>query len=205
MWGFTPTDRWDWEGLKESIKKYGAMNSMMTSLPPTASTSQILGNYESFEPQNSNIFMRSTLSGDFPIVNKYLIEDLGKLNLWNENVKNEILSNKGSVQNILSIPEDIRKVYKTIWEIPQKVLLEMSRDRGYFVDQSQSLNVYMENANIAKLSSMHFYGWSLGLKTGMYYLRTRAAVSAQQFTVSPKKDLIACSIDNRDACEACSG
>lgn len=205
MWGFTPTDRWDWEELKESIKKYGAMNSMMTSLPPTASTSQILGNYESFEPQNSNIFMRSTLSGDFPIVNKYLIEDLGKLNLWNESVKNEILSNKGSVQNILSIPEDIRKVYKTIWEIPQKVLLEMSRDRGYFVDQSQSLNVYMENANIAKLSSMHFYGWSLGLKTGMYYLRTRAAVSAQQFTVSPKKDLIACSIDNRDACEACSG
>ena len=210
MWGIIPSNRWNWEELREQIKKYGVYNSMCTALPPTASTSQILGNYESFEPQNSNIFMRSTLSGDFPIVNEYLVRDLQLLDLWNTDMKNEIIANKGSVQAIPEIPNSVKEIYKTIWEISQKTLLEMSRDRAYFVDQSQSLNVYMESPSIAKLSSMHFYGWNLGLKTGMYYLRTRSASSAQQFTVSPRKktqeqQILACSIDNRDACQSCSG
>lgn len=214
MWDVEDSElsgRWDWGWLRQEIKKYGVMNSMITALPPTASTSQILGNYESFEPQNSNMFMRSTLSGDFPIINKYLVRDLEKLGMWDINMKNQIIANMGSIQNINNIPKKYKDIYKTIWEIPQKVLLEMSRDRGFFVDQSQSLNVYMAKPTIAKLSSMHFYGWKLGLLTGMYYLRTKSASNAQQFTVtdnsksqSPEEQLV-CSIDNRDACQSCSG
>jgi ribonucleotide reductase alpha subunit len=184
---------------------------MITSLPPTASTSQILGNYESFEPQNSNMFMRSTLSGDFPIINKWLVQDLVKLGIWNTEMKNQIITNSGSVQNITGIPESLKKIYKTIWEIPQKVLLEMSADRARFVDQTQSLNVYMASPTIAKLSSMHFYAWKLKLKTGMYYLRSKPASNAQQFSIQKNttkttiEEQLICSIDNRDACQSCSG
>lgn len=212
LWGINDNQlsgRWDWEELRQNIKKYGVLNSMITALPPTASTSQILGNYESFEPQNSNIFMRSTLSGDFPIINKYLVSDLLDLGLWNSNMKERIISNNGSVQNILEIPLKIKQIYKTIWEIPQKHLIDMSADRALFVDQSQSLNLFMDKPTIAKLSSMHFYAWKSGLKTGMYYFRTKAASTAQKFTVKrtiqeEQKDLV-CSIDNRDACVSCSG
>jgi ribonucleoside-diphosphate reductase alpha chain len=214
MWGFANhqlSGRWDWNVLKEQVMKYGVMNSMITSLPPTASTSQILGNYESFEPQNSNMFMRSTLSGDFPIINKWLVQDLVKLGIWNTEMKNQIITNSGSVQNITGIPESLKKIYKTIWEIPQKVLLEMSADRARFVDQTQSLNVYMASPTIAKLSSMHFYAWKLKLKTGMYYLRSKPASNAQQFSIQKNttkttiEEQLICSIDNRDACQSCSG
>jgi ribonucleoside-diphosphate reductase alpha chain len=214
MWGFENdqlSGRWNWNVLKEQVMKYGVMNSMITSLPPTASTSQILGNYESFEPQNSNMFMRSTLSGDFPIINKWLVQDLVKLGIWNTEMKNQIITNSGSVQNITGIPESLKKIYKTIWEIPQKVLLEMSADRARFVDQTQSLNVYMASPTIAKLSSMHFYAWKLKLKTGMYYLRSKPASNAQQFSIQKNttkttiEEQLICSIDNRDACQSCSG
>ncbi len=214
MWGFENdklSGRWDWNGLKEQIVIHGVTNSMITSLPPTASTSQILGNYESFEPQNSNMFMRSTLSGDFPIINKWLVQDLVKLGIWNTDLKNQIITNKGSVQDISGIPESLKKIYKTIWEIPQKVLLEMSADRGRFTDQTQSLNIYMATPTIAKLSSMHFYGYKLGLKTGLYYLRSKPASNAQQFSIQKTtlkesiEEQLICSIDNRAACDACSG
>lgn len=204
--------RWDWEDLRQNIKKYGVLNSMITALPPTASTSQILGNYESFEPQNSNMFMRSTLSGDFPIINKYLVKDLINLGIWNSNMKERIISNAGSIQNIAEIPIKIKEVYKTIWEIPQKHLIDMSVDRALFVDQSQSLNIFMEKPTIAKLSSMHFYSWKQGIKTGLYYLRTKSASNAQQFTVNRSVqeqkneiDNLVCSIDNQEACASCSG
>lgn len=208
MWGVGETDpiisgRWDWGKLREDIKKYGVLNSMITSLPPTASTSQILGNYESFEPQNSNMFMRSTLSGDFPIINKYLINDLIDLKLWNSNMKSKIINDNGSVQFIPEIPKHIKDIYKTIWEIPQKHLIDLSTTRGYFVDQSQSLNIFMEKPTVAKLSSCHFYAWKKGLKTGLYYLRSKAASQAQKFTVD--RSIQQCSIDNKENCMSCSG
>lgn len=204
--------RWDWDILRQNIKKYGVLNSMITALPPTASTSQILGNYESFEPQNSNMFMRSTLSGDFPIINKYLISDLIELKIWNKKMKERIINDNGSVQNIPEIPTKIKNIYKTIWEIPQKHLINMSVDRSIFVDQSQSLNIFMAKPTISKLSSMHFYTWKAGLKTGMYYLRTKSASQAQKFTVSNEnvsetsivKEQQLCSINN-SSCESCSG
>lgn len=220
MWGIEDSElsgRWDWVLLRQNIKQHGAMNSMITALPPTASTSQILGNYESFEPQNNNMFMRSTLSGDFPIINKYLIDDLIQLKLWNTEMKELIISNAGSIQNIPSIPTHIKEIYKTIWEIPQKHLINMSRDRAIFVDQTQSLNIFIDKPTIAKLSAMHFYGWKSGLKTGMYYLRSKPASKAQQFTVKreiqeqtkviTKEDAenLLCSLDNKDACISCSG
>lgn len=212
MWGIEEkalSNRWDWEKLRKNIKEYGVMNSMITALPPTASTSQILGNYESFEPQNSNMFMRSTLSGDFPITNKYLVEDLIRLGLWNDNMKKRIINDNGSVQNIKEIPENIRNIYKTIWEISQKTLIDMSVDRSYFVDQSQSLNIYMEKPTIAKLSSCHFHSWKKGCKTGMYYLRSKSASQAQKFTVDmdiqEQSKVLQCNLDNKDQCEACSG
>lgn len=223
LWGVEDTElsgRWDWESLRQSIKEHGVLNSMITALPPTASTSQILGNYESFEPQNSNMFMRSTLSGDFPIVNKFLLEDLISLGIWNDSMKQRIMANRGSVQVINEIPQNIKDIYKTIWEIPQKYLIDLSRDRALFVDQTQSLNIYMDKPTMAKLSSMHFYGWKQGLKTGMYYLRSKPATTAQQFTVSKQvqskenndaivsnkqEEILLCSLDNRDACMSCSG
>jgi ribonucleoside-diphosphate reductase alpha chain len=168
--------RWDWEKLRKSVMKHGARNSLLLSPMPTASTAQIMGNNEAFEPFTSNIYTRRTLSGEFIVVNKHLVNDLISLNLWNDDMKNLIILNKGSVQNINQIPEKVREVYKTVWEIKQKDLIEMSAGRGKFICQSQSLNLFIENVNSAKLTSAHFHSWELGLKTGMYYLRTKSAV-----------------------------
>ncbi len=183
MWGVKPSDRWEWDVLKEEVKKHGVRNSLLLAPMPTASTSQILGNNECFEPYTSNVYTRRTLSGEFVVVNKHLLKDLVKLGIWNEDLKNEIISANGSVQNIDEIPDNLKMLYRTAWEISQKSILEMAADRGAYICQSQSLNVFMENANFAKLTSMHFYGWKMGLKTGMYYLRTKAATDAIKFTV----------------------
>lgn len=191
MWNTKPKSTWDWSSLKNNIKKYGLRNSLVTAVMPTASTAQILGNNESIEPFTNNIFTRRVLSGEFQIINKYLIKDLIDKNLWNENLKEKIIFNNGSIQNIKEIPDNIKLLYRTVWEIPQKSLIDMAVDRGPFVDQSQSLNIYMEKPTFAKLSSMHFYAWTKGLKTGMYYLRTRAAVNPIQFTLN--KDCLSCS------------
>jgi ribonucleoside-diphosphate reductase alpha chain len=205
--------RWDWDSLKKDVMKYGLRNSLLTGSPPTASTSQILGNYESFEPIGSNLFVRSLLSGQFPIVNKSLVDDLMKINLWTPLVREKILHYRGSIQQIDEIPQDIRKLYKTVWEISQKVLMNMSADRQLFTDQSQSLNLYMETPTRAKLTSMHFHGWKSGLKTGMYYLRSQPVQKAEAFTVSvalqksekEKQEALICSIENKDSCMMCSG
>lgn len=183
MWGVKPTNRWEWDVLKEEVKKHGVRNSLLLAPMPTASTSQILGNNECFEPYTSNIYTRRTLSGEFVVVNKHLLMDLVKLGLWNDQMKNELISKNGSVQNIDAVPQNLKDLYKTAWEISQKTIIEMAADRGAFICQSQSMNVFMEGANFAKLTSMHFYGWKKGLKTGMYYLRTKAASDAIKFTV----------------------
>ncbi len=183
MWGVTPSKRWDWDILRDEIKKYGVRNSLLLAPMPTASTAQILGNNECFEPYTSNIYTRRVLSGEFVIVNKHLMRDLVDLGLWNADMKQQIIMHNGSVQNIEGIPQDIKDIYKTVWEIKQKVILDMAADRGAFIDQSQSLNLFMENPNFGKLTSMHFYAWEKGLKTGMYYLRTKAASDAIKFTV----------------------
>ena len=187
MWGVTPSDRWEWDVLKEEIKKHGVRNSLLLAPMPTASTAQILGNNEAFEPYTSNIYTRRTLSGEFVIVNKHLLRDLVKLEIWNDELKNELISANGSIQNIDVIPDNLKELYKTAWEISQKVTINYAADRGAFIDQSQSLNVFMENPTLGKLTSMHFYGWKAGLKTGMYYLRTKAATQAIQFTVDKSK------------------
>ncbi len=184
MWGVTPTDRWEWDVLKDEVKKYGVRNSLLVAPMPTASTSQILGNNECFEPYHSNIYTRRVLSGEFVVVNKHLLKDLVKLGLWNDDMKNKLIANNGSVQAIEEIPENIRQLYRTIWELSMKDIIDMAADRGAYIDQSQSLNLFMQNPNFGKLTSMHFYAWKAGLKTGMYYLRTQAAASAIQFTVS---------------------
>ncbi|HRD58496.1 MAG TPA: ribonucleoside-diphosphate reductase subunit alpha [Ferruginibacter sp.] len=183
MWNVTPTDRWDWATLKEEVKKYGVRNSLLVAPMPTASTSQILGNNECFEPYTSNIYTRRVLSGEFIIVNKHLLKDLVNLGLWNNNMKNKIIAANGSIQNIDEIPADIKELYKTVWEIKQRNLIDMAADRGAYICQSQSLNLFVESPSASKLTSMHFYGWKKGLKTGMYYLRTQAATQAVQFTV----------------------
>ena len=175
--------RWDWSALRKEIKKHGVRNSLLMAPMPTASTSQILGNNECFEPYTTNVYTRRVLSGEFIVVNKHLLHDLIDLGLWNEDMKNTLMSTNGSVQNIDGIPEDIKAIYKTVWEISMKDILDMSADRGLFIDQSQSLNLFMENPNMGKLTSMHFYAWKKGLKTGMYYLRSKAASSAIKFTV----------------------
>jgi ribonucleoside-diphosphate reductase alpha chain len=172
--------------LREEVMKHGVRNSLLLAPMPTASTSQILGNNEAFEPYTSNIYTRRVLSGEFIVVNKHLLEDLVKLGLWNEDLKQELMRENGSVQN-LNIPQDLKELYKTVWEMSMKDIIDMSRHRGYFVDQSQSLNLFMQNANYAKLTSMHFYAWQSGLKTGMYYLRTKAAVDAIKFTLNNDK------------------
>ncbi|KPM48777.1 ribonucleoside-diphosphate reductase subunit alpha [Jiulongibacter sediminis] len=185
MWGVTPeSGRWDWEAMREKVMKHGVRNSLLLAPMPTASTSQILGNNECFEPYTSNIYSRRVLSGEFAIVNKHLLRDLVKINLWNDTMKNKLIAANGSVQNIDEIPQNLKDLYKTSWEIKQKVIIDMAADRGAFIDQSQSMNVFMENPNFGKLTSMHFYAWKAGLKTGMYYLRTKAAVDAVKFTVS---------------------
>ncbi len=183
MWGVEPTLRWDWYTLKDEVIKYGIRNSLLVAPMPTASTSQILGNNECFEPYTSNIYVRRVLSGEFVVVNKHLLKDLVELNLWNDEMKNHIISHNGSVQKIDGIPDHIKEIYKTVWEIKQRTIIDMAADRGAYICQSQSLNLFVENPTSSKLTSMHFYGWRKGLKTGMYYLRTKAATQAVQFTV----------------------
>lgn len=186
MWDVEPSDRWDWAGLKEEVKEHGVRNSLLLAPMPTASTSQILGNNECFEPYTSNIYSRRTLSGEYVIVNKHLLNDLIELNLWNQDMKEQLMASNGSIQEIAGIPDDIKELYKTVWELSQKVIIDMAADRGAYICQSQSLNLFVENPNFGKLSSMHFYGWKKGLKTGMYYLRSKAAVDPIKFTLSEK-------------------
>ncbi|KLT68063.1 MULTISPECIES: ribonucleoside-diphosphate reductase subunit alpha [Flavobacterium] len=190
LWGMKDEElsgRWDWASLRKEVMEHGVRNSLLVAPMPTASTSQILGNNEAFEPYTSNIYTRRTLSGEFIVVNKHLLEDLVKLGIWNETLKQEIMRHNGSIQNIDGIPADIKELYKTVWEMSMKDILDMSRQRGYFIDQSQSLNLFMQDANFSKLTSMHFYAWQSGLKTGMYYLRTKSAVDAIKFTLNNDK------------------
>ena len=221
MWGVQPSARWEWNVLKEEIKTHGMRNSLLMAPMPTASTAQILGNNECFEPYTSNMYNRRVLSGEFIVVNKHLLHDLSRLGIWNDVMKNKLIAANGSVQNIDEIPDNLKAIYKTAWEIPQRAIIDMAADRGPFICQSQSLNIFMENPNLGKLTSMHFYGWKAGLKTGMYYLRTKAARDAIKFTVdkkyqqeTPVKALsevekeaaaMACSIENGADCEMCSG
>jgi ribonucleoside-diphosphate reductase alpha chain len=218
MWGVTPSTRWEWSVLKEEVLKYGVRNSLLLAPMPTASTAQILGNNECFEPYTSNIYTRRVLSGEFIIVNKHLLKDLVKAGLWNKDMRQKIMTANGSVQNIKEVPQNLKALYKTAWEISQKAIIEQSADRGAYICQSQSLNIFMENANFGKLTSMHFYGWEKGLKTGMYYLRTKAATDAIKFTVEKTiaaepasvdvetlQAAIACSLDDPENCEMCSG
>jgi ribonucleoside-diphosphate reductase alpha chain len=218
MWNVTPTNRWDWESLRKSVQQYGVRNSLLLAPMPTASTSQILGNNECFEPYTSNIYTRRVLSGEFVVVNKHLMKDLVRLGLWNETIKNQLIQANGSVQNIPTMPQDIKDLYKTVWEISQKTIIDMAADRGAYICQSQSLNIHLQEPNFGKLTSMHFYAWKKGLKTGMYYLRTKAATDAIKFTVDKTQleqatptpqdasnaQAIACSLDNPDSCELCS-
>jgi ribonucleoside-diphosphate reductase alpha chain len=183
MWGVTPSDRWDWAGLKEDLAKYGMRNSLLIAPMPTASTSQILGNNECFEAYSSNMYTRRTLSGEFVVVNKHLLHDLIGLGLWDNGMRNRLMQSNGSIADFDDIPQHLRDLYKTVWEISQRVVIDMAADRGAFICQSQSMNLFVENVNFKKLSSMHFYAWSKGLKTGMYYLRTKAARDAIKFTV----------------------
>ncbi|WP_337967538.1 ribonucleoside-diphosphate reductase subunit alpha [uncultured Flavobacterium sp.] len=190
MWGMKDEElsgRWDWASLRKEVMEHGVRNSLLVAPMPTASTSQILGNNEAFEPYTSNIYTRRVLSGEFIVVNKHLLEDLVKLGLWDETLKQEIMRHNGSVQNIDIIPQDLKDLYKTVWEMSMKDIIDMSRQRGYFIDQSQSLNLFMQDANYSKLTSMHFYAWQSGLKTGMYYLRTKSAVDAIKFTLNNDK------------------
>jgi ribonucleoside-diphosphate reductase alpha chain len=190
LWGIKDEElsgNWDWDKLRKEVKKHGVRNSLLVAPMPTASTSQILGNNECFEPYTSNIYTRRVLSGEFIVVNKHLLEDLVELGLWNDSIKQDIMRANGSVQGIDVIPQDIKELYKTVWELSMKDIIDMARHRGYFIDQSQSLNLFMEGATMAKLTSMHFYGWKSGLKTGMYYLRTKSAVDAIKFTLDTIK------------------
>lgn len=205
LWGLKDDDlsgRWNWSKLRKDVMKHGVRNSLLLAPMPTASTSQILGNNEAFEPYTSNIYTRRVLSGEFIVVNKHLLKDLVSLGLWNEDVKQELMRHNGSVQNIDIIPEDIKELYKTVWEMSMKDIIDMSRHRGYFIDQSQSLNLFMQDASYAKLTSMHFYAWKSGLKTGMYYLRTKAAVDAIKFTLNNEKKETPISIQAPVAVEA---
>jgi len=188
MWNVQPdSKRWDWKKLKEDIKTHGLRNSLLVAPMPTATTAQIMGNNECFEPYTSNVYIRRTLAGEFVVVNNHLLRDLMKLNLWSDIMKDKIIAANGSIQNILEIPDQLKQVYKTVWEYSQKDLIKMAADRGAYIDQSQSLNVHMVNCTSGKLTSMHFFGWKAGLKTGMYYLRTKAAADAIKFTVDSEK------------------
>jgi ribonucleoside-diphosphate reductase alpha chain len=233
MWGVTPSSgRWNWDALKKQVKQHGVRNSLLVAPMPTASTSQILGNNECFEPYTSNIYSRRVLSGDFVVVNKHLLKDLIKLGLWSDKMKNKLIESNGSIQNIPELPQHIKDLYKTVWEIKQKTIIDMAADRGAYICQSQSLNIHIQDSNFGKLTSMHFYAWKKGLKTGMYYLRTKAAVDAIKFTVEKQADTslepvvnkdtipnmkqelaekeaaekaaaMACSLDNPEGCEMC--
>jgi len=210
LWGQT---RHDFDDLKQRIAKWGLRNSLLVAPMPTASTAQIMGNNEAFEPYTTNIYLRRTLAGEFVMINKHLVRDLQKINKWSPEIKNEIIRAGGSVQS-LDIPQNLKDIYRTVWEISQKSILDMAADRGAYIDQSQSLNIFMENPSVAKLSSMHFYGWKKSLKTGMYYLRTRAKAKPQQVTVTPsptaqtvptEEEVLACSLANPEGCLMCSG
>ncbi|KAG2609713.1 hypothetical protein PVAP13_4KG059900 [Panicum virgatum] len=223
MWNVVPSNRWDWPSLRRTISKVGIRNSLLVAPMPTASTSQILGNNECFEPYTSNIYSRRVLSGEFVVVNKHLLHDLTEMGIWTPTLKNQIIYDDGSVQKMTEIPDDLKAIYKTVWEIKQKTLVDMAVDRGCYIDQSQSLNVHMEQPNFGKLTSLHFHAWSKGLKTGMYYLRTRAAADAIKFTVDTtllkengvangkpaeedveaKMAQMVCSLNNREECLAC--
>ena len=218
MWDVKPkSGRWDWEALRKEVKKNGVRNSLLLAPMPTASTSQILGNNECFEPYTSNIYTRRVLAGEFIVVNKHLLKDLVELGLWNDSMKNKLIEANGSVQDIPEIPKNIKELYKTVWEISQKTIIDMAADRGAYICQSQSLNIHIKDPNFGKLTSMHFYAWKKGLKTGMYYLRTKAAADAIKFTVEKLAEValepiiteedklaaMACSLDNPEACEAC--
>lgn len=216
LWGVTPSNRWDWGVVREKIASSGLRNSLLIALMPTATTGQILGNNECFEPYTSNLYLRRVLSGEFVIVNKHLVRDLESLGLWSDAVRNKIMAADGSVQQITEIPEDIRDIYKTSWEISQKTIIDLAADRGAFVCQGQSMNLFVRDPNFAKMTSMHFYAWEKGLKTGMYYLRTQAASQAVKFTLDQaakaadtptideqnKIDML-CSLNEPDNCEAC--
>ncbi|CAN1288150.1 Ribonucleoside-diphosphate reductase large subunit, partial [Linum perenne] len=222
MWGVTPSSLWNWESLREMISNNGVRNSLLVAPMPTASTSQILGNNECFEPYTSNIYSRRVLSGEFVVVNKHLLNDLTEMGIWNPALKNRIIYENGSVQKLPEIPQDLKLIYKTVWEIKQKTLVDMAVHRGCYIDQSQSLNIHMDQPNFGKLTSLHFHTWTQGLKTGMYYLRSRAAADAIKFTVDttdlkdkkPKVEAeeeddgtkmaqMVCSLSNRDECLAC--
>ena len=218
MWNVTPSSRWEWDLLRSEVMEHGVRNSLLVAPMPTASTAQILGNNECFEPYTSNIYTRRVLSGEFIVVNKHLLKDLVKEGLWNKDMRSKLMISNGSVQNITEIPSQLKELYKTAWEISQKTILELAADRGAYICQSQSLNIFMENASFGKLTSMHFYGWKQGLKTGMYYLRTKAATDAIKFTVDknfskePENKTIeskvaneVCSTDNSENCETCEG
>ena len=227
MWDVTPTDKWDWTALKGKIAKHGLRNSLLLAPMPTASTAQILGNNESIESYTSNVYTRRVLSGEFQVVNHHLLKDLTDLDLWDDDMKNRLIANNGSIQKIDDIPDNLKELYRTVWEVSQKSILKMAADRGAYIDQSQSLNVHIAEPNYGKITSMHFYGWHLGLKTGMYYLRSKPAVNAIQFTVDKKAlkmngvkqngvsqedsvkekqmaDMV-CSLTNKEACNSCSG
>ena len=203
LWNVKPSNRYNWETLKFDISQYGLRNSLLIAPMPTASTSQILGNNECFEPFTSNIYVRRTIAGEFIIINKHLIKELIEIGVWNETNKNTIIANNGSVQN-LDIPDDLKAKYKTVWEIPMKHLLEMAADRGPYICQSQSTNLWMKNPDYKKLTAMHMFAWSKGLKTGIYYLRTRAKAAPQQFTIDPSANKIAVE-DEEEGCLMCSG
>jgi ribonucleoside-diphosphate reductase alpha chain len=216
MWNVSPTNRWEWDVLREEVKEHGVRNSLLLAPMPTASTAQILGNNECFEPYTSNIYTRRVLSGEFIVVNKHLLKDLVKEGLWNKDMRQKIMAANGSIQNINEIPQHLKELYKTAWEISQKAIIDQAADRGAFICQSQSLNIFMENANFGKLTSMHFYGWEKGLKTGMYYLRTKAATDAIKFTIDKNaveqpaaqtveeaQAAVACSLDDPENCEMC--
>ena len=226
MWGVEPSSgRWDWEDLRDQVQTYGVRNSLLVAPMPTASTSQILGNNECFEPYTSNIYTRRVLSGEFIVVNKHLLQDLIALGLWDESMKNALIAANGSVQPIARIPQHLKELYRTVWEVPQKAIIDMAADRGAYICQSQSMNIHLQDANFAKLTSMHFYAWKKGLKTGMYYLRTKAAADAIKFTVQKQsaqaptetetiamqpqeqenaQSQIACALDDAEICIPCS-
>ncbi len=203
LWNTSPSDRWDWDTLRRNVMEHGVRNSLLVAPMPTASTSQILGNNECFEPYTSNIYSRRVLSGEFIIVNKHLLKDLVQLGMWSNEMKNRIIANNGSIQNITEIPADIRELYKTVWEIKQRSIIDMAADRGAFICQSQSLNLFVDTPSVSRLSSMHFYAWKKGLKTGMYYLRTQAAAQAVQFTVEKQEVTEGAVCTMQDGCVTC--
>lgn len=218
MWGVTPSDRWNWDSLRQKVRQHGIRNSLLLAPMPTASTAQILGNNESTEPFTSNMYNRRVLAGEFTVVNKYLLRDLVERGVWNADIRNQIMADRGSIQKIAAVPQDVKELYKTVWEIKQKTIIDQAADRGAFICQSQSLNIHMGEPTTAKLTSMHFYAWKKGLKTGMYYLRTLPKADAIQFTVdqaalansrkvsgsTPNKGPATKQVEEEDICESCS-